>query len=104
VESFLNLALDGGEWWASMSLLLYPWGKCPQYPLAKKLGEPYSWSGHCEAEKNLSPLPGIEHQLSAHNLNKVLYEVYYTSFIHISSFKATFLGELSVPLCLSFEL
>jgi hypothetical protein len=87
-----------------MSLLLYPWGKSPQYPLARRLGESHSWSGHCEAEKNLSPLPGIEAQLSAHSLNKVVYEVYYTSFIHISLFKATFLRDLSVPLCLSFEL
>jgi hypothetical protein len=30
---FLTLALDGGEWSASHTLPLYPWGKSPQVPI-----------------------------------------------------------------------
>jgi hypothetical protein len=35
----------------------------PPDPLDKRLGEPQSWSGRCENEKNL-PLPGFERQQS----------------------------------------
>jgi hypothetical protein len=32
----------------------------PRYSFDKRLGGNQSWSGHCEGEKNLFPLLGIE--------------------------------------------
>jgi hypothetical protein len=44
--SFLNSALDGGEWSASRhGRALHP-GKNSRYPLYRRLGGPQSWSGH----------------------------------------------------------
>jgi hypothetical protein len=39
---------------------LYPQGKCPWYPLDKRLGGLQSRSGRGGEEKNSQPLPGIE--------------------------------------------
>jgi hypothetical protein len=39
---------------------LYPQGKSPRYPLARRLGGPQSRSGRCDEEKNSQPPPGIE--------------------------------------------
>jgi len=40
-------ALDGGEQSASCpGQFIYPWGKCPWYPLDRELGGPQSQSGH----------------------------------------------------------
>jgi hypothetical protein len=38
-----------------MSLLLYPWGKSPRYPLARRLGGPQSRSGQHGEKKILDP-------------------------------------------------
>jgi hypothetical protein len=39
---------------------LYPQGKCPCYPLDRRLGGPRSRSGPGSEEKNSQPLPGLE--------------------------------------------
>jgi hypothetical protein len=57
---FLTSALDTGEWSASRPSHFTPRGNSPQYPLVRRLGGPKSWCGHCEEEKNLLPLLGIE--------------------------------------------
>jgi hypothetical protein len=41
-------------------LLLYSWGKNPQYPMYRKLGGPQTWCGHHGEEKNLSSLRRIK--------------------------------------------
>jgi hypothetical protein len=38
---------------------LYLWGKCPRYPLDRRLGGPRNRSGRGSEEKNSHPLPGI---------------------------------------------
>jgi hypothetical protein len=43
-----------------MPLPLYPWGKSPRDPLARRLDVPQSLSGHCGEDKNLLPLQKIE--------------------------------------------
>jgi hypothetical protein len=54
-------------------LLLYSWGKNPQYPLNRKLGGPQTWSGHFGEEKSLLPLLGIEPWIvQAHSLVIIL--------------------------------
>jgi hypothetical protein len=40
-----------------MSRKLYLQGWSPQYPLDRRLGEPQSWSGCCEVQKNVFLLP-----------------------------------------------
>jgi hypothetical protein len=40
--------------------LLYSRGKCPKYPLHRRLGGPQSQSGPCGVKKNLLSLPRIE--------------------------------------------
>jgi hypothetical protein len=40
--------------------LLYPQGKCPRYPLDRRLGGPQSQSGCGGKEKISQPLPGLE--------------------------------------------
>jgi len=42
---------------------LYPWGKRPQYPLERRLGELQRWSGHGGEEKTSLPLSQIKPQL-----------------------------------------
>jgi hypothetical protein len=37
-------------------LLLYPWGKNPQYPMDRRLGRPQGQSGCCGKEKYLALL------------------------------------------------
>jgi hypothetical protein len=44
--SFLSSTLDGGEWSASRPGRALPQRKDPRYPLDRRLGGPYSWSGH----------------------------------------------------------
>jgi hypothetical protein len=61
----LTSALEGGEWSASHPQLLLPGGKSLWYPLDSRLGWLQSWSRHCEVQKNLLSLPGIESQLSS---------------------------------------
>jgi hypothetical protein len=39
---------------------LYSRGKSPRYSLERRLGGPQNWSGPCEEEKNILPLPVIE--------------------------------------------
>jgi len=39
---------------------LYPQGKCPRYPMDRRLGGPLSRFGHGGEEKNSQPLLGIE--------------------------------------------
>jgi hypothetical protein len=39
---------------------LYTQGKCPWYPLDRRLGGPQSRSGRGGEEKNSQPLPGAE--------------------------------------------
>jgi len=48
----LTLALDGGEWFTSLSGCFIP-GKEPWFPLNRRLGGPQSWSGHFEEDKDL---------------------------------------------------
>jgi hypothetical protein len=56
--SFLTTALNGGV--VSFKLCpLYPHGNGPPV-LTIMLSRPQSWSGHCDEEKNLLSLPGIE--------------------------------------------
>jgi hypothetical protein len=45
--------------------MLCPWGKNPQYPLYRRMGEPQRWSGHRGYRKNPPPLLGIEPQSSS---------------------------------------
>jgi hypothetical protein len=59
---FLTSAADGGEWSASCPGRLSSWGKNPRYPLHMRPSGPQSRPGHCGAQKNLFPLPGIEHR------------------------------------------
>jgi hypothetical protein len=42
------LVLDRIEWPASHSGQLYPWGKKPQYPMDRDLGDYQNQSGHDE--------------------------------------------------------
>jgi hypothetical protein len=44
-----------------MHWLLYPWGRCPHYPLVRRLSGPKSWSEH-SGQKNTPQflLLGIE--------------------------------------------
>jgi hypothetical protein len=47
------------RWRASLTPQpLYLWRRSPHCPLNKRLGGPYSWSGHFREEKNLLPPPG----------------------------------------------
>jgi len=39
---------------------LYLQRKSPWYPLDRRIGGPYSHSGHCGEERNPQPPPGIE--------------------------------------------
>jgi hypothetical protein len=60
--SFMNSALDGGEWSASRPGRALPPGKGPLYPLYRRLGGP---SVDTEARgKILLPLSGIESRSS----------------------------------------
>jgi hypothetical protein len=56
--------LDLGTSWrwvvSSPPRSLYPQGKSPWYPLYRRLGGHYGWSGHCGEEKNSQPLPGLD--------------------------------------------
>jgi hypothetical protein len=52
---FVTLALDGGEWSASLPCCFTPQGKSPRYPLDRSLGGAHSWSGCFGVEKNLGP-------------------------------------------------
>jgi hypothetical protein len=62
---FLTLAIYGGEWSASNTCCITPWGKKTHYPLYTRLAGSQRWSGCCGAEKNLLLLPGIELWLSS---------------------------------------
>jgi hypothetical protein len=44
-----------------MPWLLYLQGKCPWYPLDRRLGGSQSQSGHGGEEKNFQPPVGFEH-------------------------------------------
>jgi hypothetical protein len=56
----LTSALDGGEWSASHPGRFNPRGKCPWYPLNRRLGGPQRRSRRGYEEKNSQPLPGLE--------------------------------------------
>jgi hypothetical protein len=59
VQSFLATALRGDKWSTSCPSQ-FTLRKNPQYPLNKKVGGPYSWSGHSGEEKNLTSLPRFQ--------------------------------------------
>jgi len=46
LHSFLTLALDGSEWLTSCLGHFTARGKVAQYMLNRRLGVPWSWSGH----------------------------------------------------------
>jgi hypothetical protein len=50
---FLDLALIWKWVVGIMSRPLYPWGKSPQYPLDRRLGESQNWSGWLGEEKKI---------------------------------------------------
>jgi hypothetical protein len=57
----LTSALDGGEWSAHASALLYPWGKGPQYQLDRRLfkisGMGSEWIlGRLAGERRVDPV------------------------------------------------
>jgi hypothetical protein len=55
---FLSNFLDHGLRWTWVvsftTLPFYPRGKCPQYPLNRRLGGPHCRCGRCAEEKNLA--------------------------------------------------
>jgi hypothetical protein len=66
---FLTSALDGGEWVSFTPSPLYPQGKCPQYPLIRRLGGPQSQCRYCGEDRNLALL-GIKPGSSNSNLDR----------------------------------
>jgi hypothetical protein len=62
--SIAPLILDLGTRWRWVASFtprpLYPQGKSPSYPLARRLGGPQSRSGRSDEEKSSQPLPGLE--------------------------------------------
>lgn len=61
LHSFLNFALDEGEWLTAGPDCFTPRIK-PWYSLNSRLGVPQDWAGHFEENRNLLPLPGIKPQ------------------------------------------
>jgi hypothetical protein len=57
VPTFLNDAINGGEWSASRPRQLYPRGKSPRYQFDSRLSGPQNRSGRCGIEKNFLALP-----------------------------------------------
>jgi hypothetical protein len=63
------------------ALTALPPVKSPRYPLNKRLSGFGGWSGCCEEEKNLLPLPGIEPHVSGPSLCGLSYIYTYFYFI-----------------------
>ena len=59
LHSFLNSALDKGEW-LTLRPARFNTGKEPLYPLNGRVGGLQSWFGRFGEEENLLPIPGFQ--------------------------------------------
>jgi hypothetical protein len=94
--------LDLGTRWRYMFSFtprpLYLRGKCPRYPLYRRLGGPQSQSGRCGVEKNLLPMPGIEPRPSSPRSS--LYRLSYPgSQINDNTSDMSVYRHNTIPLC-----
>jgi hypothetical protein len=64
-----------------------PRGKSPRHPLGVGLGEPQSRSGRCGEERNVLPLPGIEHRLLARNSSLLINACIFKMSYHRTPFR-----------------
>jgi len=57
------LHLSIKQWYVHLHIqTTVSWGKCPQYPLTRRLSGPQKWPVCCEEQKNLLLLPAIVSQ------------------------------------------